>query len=69
MLNVQAHILSKAQEEAGYHISEDTDFVYLYCKDELKDELVGTYSAVGVTIQHLRQDADTHANGIRFAKV
>ncbi len=63
--NCNSHILTREQEEAGYYIRETEDFVMLRCKDEL----VGTYSAMGVTVDQLRQDADTHMHGIRFGVV
>lgn len=59
-VNTQAHLLTRKQEDAGYIVEENEDYVILKCKDEI----VGTYSATGVTLDTLRTDADTHMNGI-----
>ena len=62
----QTHYLTENQENAGYYLVEEDDhLVYLYCKEQQ----VAVFNAYRVTIEELRKAADTHLNGIKFAKV
>ena len=64
MQSVISRLLTKEQIEKGFTIDFNDHVVTL----KYKDKIVGHYSTLGVTIETLRQDADTYINGIEFTK-
>jgi hypothetical protein len=63
--NLLKAVLTPEQRRAGLVVSDSEDFVIL----THGHELVGRYSSLGVTINDIRQDADTYLNGIQIKKV
>jgi len=65
IMSLTPNILTREQINAGITLDMSDDHVVVL---KHGNHIIGHYSALGVTIQVLRQDADTYLAGIIFDK-
>jgi len=51
-------LLSHQQKQAGYFISQDEDFIYLFHRANGNPKIVGIFDYDSVTIKEIRDTAD-----------
>ena len=61
--NLGEQILTEDQRRAGFDLSDDEDFVYLY---DSKGERCAVFSALGATVESLRAEADRLLRELRL---
>lgn len=59
-------LLTHKQKQAGYFVSQDKDFIWLWHKRNGNPDIIGVFLYVNATVKQIRDTAQQHLEGGLF---
>ena len=59
-------LLTHKQKQAGYFVSQDPDFIWLWYKRNGNPDIIGVFLYANATVKQIRETAQKHLEGVLY---